>query len=178
MKMMIYISLLSLFCFGCSPGGVGVDSNRPGSSASPIPIQKQVPTPQPQDRQVLNCADSDSYSLMVVDDQGRDAQNINVLAGQQVKWTIKLPNNSQFNSFALDSVNKTKTGFEISTEWGSRYLTERGFHFVCRDSKFFLKEIRAGTLDKGNPSKHSIKTIKIDPNVDIEKFDITQYLTN
>ena len=50
--------------------------------------------------------------------------------------------------------------------------------FVCRDSKFFLKEIRAGTLDKGNPSKHSIKTIKIDPNVDIEKFDITQYLTN
>ncbi len=123
----------------------------------------------------VNCSGK-SFELETVYDELRDAKNIKLTKNKKVEKIIKLPNQSEFNGFALNWVKKTQKGFEISLDYGSRFYYAKRFNFVCRKGKFFLNEIKVESFDKHNPEKWDSKTVKINPNMPLEKFLIKDYI--
>ena len=71
---------------------------------------------------------------------------------------------------------KTKDGFEISIEYGTRIFYHKTFVFICRQHKFHLSRIRVDSFDRHNPAKWSKKVIRVRPNVPLEKFSVTDFM--
>ena len=72
----------------------------------------------------FDCSKSNEYSFVVVENPNRknDAEplipeDLNIVIGKEIMAKINLPN-SEAKNFSLDSVEKTKTGFELKVEWG------------------------------------------------------------
>jgi hypothetical protein len=85
---------------------------------------------------------------------------------------------SGVNGFSLNWAKKTKEGFEISIEYGSRMYFSKRLMFECRDSEFLLTKIHVESFDKTNPSKWTNKTISVRPPVSIRDFRILNYTNN
>jgi len=56
----------------------------------------------------------------VVEVRDSDANYVNIVRGDTVSHSIKLPTGAERNGFALDWAKKTKRGFQIQIEYGSR----------------------------------------------------------
>lgn len=135
----------------------------------------------------LDCNDPNSYSLVVIEDTSRNIEEtitvpkiLNVVVGGDIKTSVKIPTQSDANGFSLSSTEKTKEGFEITIEYGSRYYYQKQFNFVCKEGNFYLYKVKVESFDKFNPEssdKPDEKEIQIKPNLPIEKFSILDYLT-
>ena len=90
--------------------------------------------------------------------------------------TIQLPTEAELNGFAVNWVKKTKTGFEIAIEYGTRIYYAKRFIFVCRQRKFYLSTIRVESFDKHNPAKWKRKVIRVRPNLPVEKFSVNNFI--
>lgn len=135
----------------------------------------------------LDCNDPNGYSLVVVTDPERESQNLgtvprilNIVVGDEVKTAIKIPTDSDAMGFSLSSTEKTKEGFEITIEYGSRYYYQKQFNFICKEDNFYLYKVKIESFDKNDPESMDNwdkKEIQIKPNLPIEKFSLFDYLT-
>ena len=107
-------------------------------------------------------------------------KDLNILVGDEVISKIKLPKESEVKNFSLDSVEKTKLGFRIKTDWGaSLYHYEVQFDFRCKANSFYLYRVKHVSLLTTNPDRgfwDKTKTKISKPNLPIEKFVMTDYL--
>jgi hypothetical protein len=136
----------------------------------------------------LNCNDPNGYSLVVITDPERASQNLgtvpqilNVVSGDKIRVAIKIPTDSDAQNFVLNSTEKTKEGFEITIEYGTRYYYKKQFNFVCKEGDFYLYKMKVESFDKFDPvsrKKWDRKEVKVEPNLPIEKFSIFDYLLN
>jgi hypothetical protein len=78
--------------------------------------------------------------------------------------------------FALDDAKKTKTGFEIAVEYGSRYFYHKRFIFICKQQKFYLSKVMVDSFDKVNPQHWWKKEIRVRPILPLEKFFIGDFM--
>jgi hypothetical protein len=136
----------------------------------------------------LNCNDPNGYSLVVITDPERASQNsgtvpqiLNVVSGDKIRVAIKVPTDSNAQNFSLSSSEKTKEGFEITIEYGTRYYYKKQFNFVCKEGDFYLYKMQVESFDKfdsASREKWDRKEVKVEPNLSIEKFSIFDYLLN
>lgn len=106
-----------------------------------------------------------------------EKKHINLTSKNKLIKTIDLPTQSDFNGFSLNWAKKTKEGFELSVEYGSRIYFQISFSFVCNKNEFYLRRIKTNTFDKANPeTTWKTHNEKIIPNLSLEKFEITDYL--
>lgn len=107
-------------------------------------------------------------------------KDLNILVGDEVVSRIKLPKEGEVKNFSLDSVEKTKLGFQIKTNWGgSLYHYEVQFDFRCKANGFYLYRVKKVSLLTTNPDRgfwDKTKTKISKPNLPIEKFVMTDYL--
>jgi hypothetical protein len=100
----------------------------------------------------------------------------------EVVSKIKLPKEGEVKNFSLNSVKKTKTGFEVNVDWGgSLYHYELQFYFRCKGNNLYLYRVRKVSFsttnsDRGFWDKKETKVITVKPNLPIEKFVMTDYL--
>jgi len=111
-------------------------------------------------------------------EEGTDpgTRSLKIVSGGQVLHTIKLLTDVERNGFAFDGVNKTKDGFELAIEYGSRIFYGKKFIFICRHHKFYMGKIRVDSFDRQNPEKWSRKVIRMRPNLPLEKFSISDFM--
>jgi hypothetical protein len=115
----------------------------------------------------------DNYGV----EEDTDTNSVKVESGGQVLHSIKLLTDKERNGFAFDGVKKNKEGFELAIEYGSRMFYHKNFIFVCKDDKFNLSKIEVDSFDRQDPDKSSKnEVIKVQPNVPIEKFSITDFM--
>ena len=94
---------------------------------------------------------------------------------------INLPAESEVKNFSLDSVKKTKAGFEVQVDWGaSMSHYEVHFSFRCKGNKFYLYRVKKVSLltkhpDRGYWDTTKVKVTKV-RNLPVEKFVMTRYL--
>jgi hypothetical protein len=141
-----------------------------------------------RDSKILDCDDPRGYSLVVVTDPERASQNLgtvpqilNVVSGDKIRVAIKIPTDSDAQNFVLNSTEKTKEGFEITIEYGTRYYYKKQFNFVCEEGDFYLYKVKVESFDKFDSvsrKKWDRKEVKVEPNLPIEKFSIFDYLLN
>jgi len=138
----------------------------------------------------FTCRNANDYQLTVVPNPNRkkpsdpsDPRDLNIVVGHEAISKIELPKESEAKNFSLDSIKKTKVGFEIKVDWGGGvYHYEIQFNFRCRGNKFYLYRIKHVSLSTTNPDsgsfldKSQTKVTRIEPNLPIEKFVMTKYL--
>ena len=126
------------------------------------------------DSKPLACDDPKGYSVVEVRES--DANYVNIVRDGTVLHSIKLPNGVERNGFGFDWAKKTKRGFEIQIEYGSRIFYGKGFIFTCRRHRFYLTRIKVDSFDRHNPEKWSRKVVRVQPNLPLEKFSITDFM--
>lgn len=138
----------------------------------------------------LDCRNPNEYSFVVVENPRRKKdsdpvipKDLNILVGDEVISKIELPKESEAKNFSLNSVDKNETGFRIKVNWGGGlYFYEIEFNFRCNENNFYLYEVKKKSFSTTNPDrgnfwdKEEFKVTKIDPNLPIEKFVLTDYL--
>jgi hypothetical protein len=122
----------------------------------------------------VDCADPKGYSVEEGTNPG--THPVNIVREGRVLHTIELPTGVDVNGFGFDGVKKTKEGFEIAIEYGSRIYYGKRFIFICRQHKFYLSKIRVDSFDRHNPEKWNRKVIRVQPNLPLEKFFITDFM--
>jgi hypothetical protein len=140
------------------------------------------------DSKTVDCDDPNGFRLVVVPDPERPfpqfgvgAGILNIIAGDETKVAIKVPSDSGAQNFVLSPPEKTKEGFEITIDYGTRYYYQKQFNFICKEGNFYLNKVRVVSFDKFDPVSRDNwdrKEIKINPNLPVEKFSIFDYLLN
>ncbi len=131
----------------------------------------------------LDCNKPSEYSFLEVQSPKRQYDRyLNIVVGDEVMARIALPN-STVNNFSLNSVEKTKGGFEVKVDWGGGvYHYEVQYHFRCKKNNFYLYKVRRVSFSTKNPDSGNFldikrtKVIRIDPNLHIDKFVMDDYL--
>jgi hypothetical protein len=138
----------------------------------------------------FDCSNSNEYSFVVVENPNRKNEelfmpkDLNIVIGEEAIRKIELPiADAEAKNFSLDSVEKTKAGFEIKVEWGGgKYHYEIQFNFRCKENNFYLYKVKNENFSTTNPDsgnfwdKKETKVTKIEPNLPIEKFIMLDYL--
>ena len=101
---------------------------------------------------------------------------VRITRAGRVLHTIRLLSDEEWNGFGFYGAKKTKQGFEISISYGSRFYYWKKFIFVCRQNKFYLSMIKVDSLDKHNPESGKTKVVRVQPNVPLERFVITDFM--
>jgi hypothetical protein len=170
------------------PAAHGQNSNAPdgGRSADAENLKKTVV--KNEDSKPLDCNSPNGYSLVVVTDPDRDTEKtittpkiLNIVAGDETRVAIRIPTYSDANGFSLRSAEKTKEGFEITIEYGTRYYYQKQFDFICKEGDFYLYKVKVESFDKFDPASRENwdrKEIEIKPNLPVGKFSIFDYLAN
>lgn len=172
--------MLFLITVACSANKTGTTFQN--SSVTKVVDEKAART--------LDCRNASEYRLVVVEnpDRKKDSdpvipKDLNIVIGDEVISKIELPKESEAKNFSLNSVEKTETGFEIKVDWGDGvYHYEIQFNFKCKENNFYLYEVKKESFSTTNPDsghfldKKESKVTKIEPNLPIEKFVMTEYL--
>ena len=139
----------------------------------------------------LDCRNAHEYSFVVVENPNRKSdsdplipKDLNIVVGDDVVVRIELPRvDSEVKNFSLNSVEKTKAGFEMRVDWGGGlFHYEIQFKFRCKENNFYLYEVKKKSFSTTNPDsgnfldKKESKVTKIEPNLPIEKFVMADYL--
>jgi hypothetical protein len=137
----------------------------------------------------FNCSNANAYRLVVVANpsrmRGSDPtmpEDLNIVVGDEVISKIELPiADSEAKNFSLNSVEKTKVGFEIKADWGGGvYHYELQFNFRCKNNRFYLYRVKKVSFSTTNPDsgtfldRQRIKVTRL--NLPIEKVVMTKYL--
>jgi len=177
---------LLFIAVGCSATNSAKMTSFQNKSAADHKQNSNVPTNN-ENSKTLDCADPNGYSLVVVEDANRNIEEtvttpklLNIVVGDKVMATVKIPTVSDANGFSLNWAKKTKEGFEISVEYGSRNHYQKQFNFICKKGNFYLYAVKVESFDKNDPKsmdEPDVKEIQITPNLPIEKFSLFDYLT-
>lgn len=135
----------------------------------------------------LDCNNQNQYSLIEVENYHEEelitSRDLNIVAGNETIIKIELPTGFEVKNFSLNSTKKTKNGFQMNTDWGGGlYHYEIQFDFRCKENNFYLYKVRKDSFSTTNPDsgnywdKKETEEIKIEPNLPIEKFEISEYL--
>lgn len=139
----------------------------------------------------LDCLNPNEYRFVVVANPNRKKdsdfvipKDLNIVVGDEVIFKINLPKvDSEVKNFKLNSVEKTETGFEMKADGGGDlYHYKIQFNFRCKGHNFYLYEVKKISFSTTNPDsgnfwdKEESQVSRIEPNLPIEKFVMTDYL--
>ena len=138
----------------------------------------------------FDCRNANEYRFAQVANPNRKRESdpvipedVNTVVGDEVISKIELPREPVVKNFSLNSIEKTKAGFEIKVDWGGGvYHYEIQFSFRCKQNNFYLYKVKKDSFstthpDRGNfLDKKESKVTKIEPNLAIEKFVMTKFL--
>ena len=145
-----------------------------GNSQQLGAAQNAKPTPVIDTSKTVDCAAPNGYSVAEV--LRGDARYVDIAQGDKVLWSIRVYSGVERNGFALDEAKKTKSGFEISVEYGSRYFYHKRFIFICKQHKFYLRKVFVDSFDKHNPEHWWTKEINVRPILPLEKFLLDDFM--
>jgi len=145
-----------------------------GNSQQLGAVQNAKPIPVADTSKSIDCAAPNSYSVAEVLRGG--ARYVDIAQGDTVLGSIRIFSDVERNGFALDEARKTKTGFEISVEYGSRYYYHKRFIFICKRHKFYLRKVIVDSFDKHNPEHWWTKVIRVKPILPLEKFFLDDFM--
>lgn len=174
--------MLFLITVACSANNSATRATAQNASATKAVDEKPA--------RIFDCRNANQYRFDVVENPNRKndsdpviPKDLNILVGDEAISKVELPRESEFKNFSLNSIEKTNAGFEIKVDWGDGLNHDViQFNFKCKENHFYLDEVRKESFSTTNPDsgnfldKKESKVTKIEPNLPIEKFVMTEYL--
>ena len=174
--------MLFVLIAACSANNSASMTTFQNASATKVVDYKTVKT--------FDCRNANEYRFVVVENPNRKKdsdsgvpEDLNIVLGDEAIAKIELPKESEAKNFSFNSVEKTKAGFEIKVDWGSGlHHYEIQFNFRCKVNNFYLYKVKKDSFSTTNPDsgnfldKKETRVTKINPNLPIERFVMTEYL--
>ena len=178
MKLILIISVCMCIA-GCNATNLVVAPVSPpqevkSTAEAPIPAIPITSISVKEEPSKVNCGNPDTYGVLVVAEEKR---TVNITADGRLIKAIEVPwqIDSGVSGFSLNWAKKTKSGFEISIEYGSRYYYNKRLIFVCKKDGFYLTSIEVDSHDHTNPENGTTKTLKVKPSVPLGEFHVMNY---
>ena len=168
--------LLVVLIVACSTNSSPITTKSQNEKPSVSANDSSTVQAEVQNSRVDNNSPKASWCSEATVQDDAETNSVRIVGRGTVLHTIKLFTDKDFNGFAFDGVKKTKDGFELAIEYGSRFFYRKNFVFVCRNNNFYLTEIGVDTFDKHNPKKWSRKVIRVRPKLPLEKFAIYDFM--
>lgn len=170
------VLVLLLLIVGCSTKSSPIAPKPIAANSSSAVAESHVAGPSTADQgaKTFDCDDPKGYSVEEGTDPG--THSVKIVRDGTVLHTIKLLTDRDRNGFGFNGVKKTQEGFEISIEYGSVIYYGKTFTFICKNHKFYLSKIKVESFNKHNPERWSRKVIRVQPNVPLEKFSISDFM--
>ena len=179
--------------FGCACFAVLVIAAlAPNNSATMVSFQNVsvARVVDEKTERTFDCRNANDYRFVVIENPKRRKdsdpvipKDLNIVVGEEVISKIELPKESEVKNFSLNSTERNKAGFEIKVDWGGGlYHYEIQFNFRCKENNFYLYKVKKESFSTRQPDsgkfldKKKSKVTKIEPNLPIEKFVMTNYL--
>jgi len=105
-----------------------------------------------------------------------DAHYVDIKQGDIILGSIRIFTDSERNGFAFDEAKTTKTGFEISVEYGSVIFYYKRFVFICKQHRFYLTRVLVDSFNKHNPKYWWKKSVTVKPALPLEKFHLDDFM--
>ena len=175
--------LLFLLTVACSANNAAKIETLQNASAPKAADEKTART--------FDCSNANEYRFVEAESTNRKeasdpvtTRDLNIVVGDEVIAKIKLPKgDSEVKNFSLNSTKQTEAGFEIKADWGgSLDHYEIQFNFKCKEKNFYLYRVQKVSFSTTNPDsgnfwdKQKTKVTRIEPNLPIEEFVMTDYL--
>ena len=174
--------VLLLFIVPCSANQTATNTGLQTVTVSRVADQKTARS--------VDCRDAGRYKFVVVGNPNRKKasdpvipKDLNIVDGSEVVSKLELPKESEVKNFSLNSVRRTETGFEVKVNWGGGLdHYELQFNFRCKANNFYLFKVKKERFSTTNPAsgkfldKKETKETRIEPNLPIGKFVMTDYL--
>ena len=178
-KFMSAFVLLVSLVVGCSTDSppIKTESHNENTSVSAnnpsVAAESEVKRLSVGDKGPKKISVCDEYDM----EEDPDTNAVKIVSGGEVLHTIKLLSDRERNGFAFDGVKKTKEGFELAIEYGTRIFYRKNFIFICKEDKFSLSKIEVDSFDRQNPDKSSKEEVmRVQPRLPLEKFSITNFM--
>ena len=176
--MSVFVLLLSVVV-GCSTASTPIktDSSNENTSVlannSPAATKSDLDSPNVGDKGPKKISVCKEYD--VAEDPNINA--LKIVRSGHVLYTIKLLSERERPGFAFDGVKKTREGFELAIEYGTRIFYRKNFIFICKDDKFSLSKIEVDSFDRQSPDKSSkYEVIRVKPHLPLDKFSIIDFM--
>ena len=122
----------------------------------------------------VDCAAPNGYS--VTEALKGKRSTVDIKQGDIILGSIRIFTDSERNGFALDEAKTTKTGFEISVEYGSVIFYHKRFVFICKQHRFYLTRVLVDSFNKHNPKHWWKKSVTVKPALPLEKFHLDDFM--
>nr|WP_294790089.1 hypothetical protein [uncultured Mucilaginibacter sp.] len=119
-----------------------------------------------------------TYLLYDIRNIESGTRKVEITVKGKVKQAIELPNQDDYNGFAVNSLKAESKGFALSIEYGSRIYYTKVFHFTYKNNFFWLDKISALSFDKEHPQKIKKQVKNIGLQGEIKTLFLKNYLTD
>lgn len=174
--------MLFLLVAACSVGSSATMETLQDASVTKVVDEKTA--------RAFDCRKANECRFVVVENPNRKndsdpviPKDLNIVFGDEVISKIELPKESEVKNFSLNSIEKTKAGFELKVDWGGGlYHYEIQFNFRCKKNSFYLYRVKKVSFSTTNPDsgnfldKKESKVTKIEPNLPIKEFVMADHL--
>lgn len=169
--MKLFIIIFSLFFLSCNSQNSKKKNNQ-------ISISKQINDTIIaiflDDKYYLN----NSYKVIYLIDDSEN-KTIKLINNDSVVGSILLPKtDDEVKNFSVESILKTKKGFQINVNWGGgNYFYGREFFFNYINDNFYLDSVKyKSSFENDIKTINSLK--KINDSIIFNRFDIQPYIEN
>src|SRR5262249_21634369 len=103
---------------------------------------------------IIAASASPAISQRVIKEKTVRTVDCRMATGDDVLARIDLPKEGEVKKLSLNSIQKTKAGFRIDTDWGgSMYHYEVQFDFRCRRNRFYLYRVKHISMLTKHPER-------------------------
>jgi hypothetical protein len=119
---------------------------------------------------------SKAYKILLLRDIESGYRKIIVLNHNIPADSVLLPSADDFAGFSLNWIRESKTGFNLSFEYGTKNYYSKDFYFSYARDSFFLVKIKVQYFDMKKPEKGKNSLIWINPKLVLGKFRLEDFL--
>ncbi len=119
-----------------------------------------------------------TYLLYDIRNFENGTRKVEITVKGKVKQAIELPNQDDYNGFAVNSLKAGSKGFALSVEYGSSIYYTKVFHFTYKNNFFCLSKISTLSFDKQHPQQIKKQVKNIGLQGEVRTLFLKNYLTD
>lgn len=116
------------------------------------------------------------YNVLDVKDSNDDSRQIIIVSNKNILAKLALPSVDDYMGFSVNWIKKTKLGFQLSLEYGSRIYYQKDFDFEIYNNDVYLTKVKVITFDKDTTKSEKVKIFKVHPKKLAKNISIKTYL--
>ena len=115
------------------------------------------------------------YKIVDIKNHQTDKRVLKLVKDDIVIQTLPMFTQDDYNGFSVNWIRPTRSGFELSLQYGSIIYFCKVFQFYYKNNNFYLNRIKTVTFNKAKPQKLKTEITKV-PDIALSKLRLSSYM--